>query len=79
LFAINESFNAATVKREREDVPEYQRLPTCLKLFFKEIWVTMKTSRFDLWELEKVQQIEDENLSTCQMWTTFILLANICA
>ena len=39
----------------------------------------MKTSRFDLWELEKVQQIEDENLSTCQMWTTFILLANICA
>ena len=36
MFAINESFNAATVKREREDVPEYQRLPTCLKLIFKE-------------------------------------------
>ena len=39
----------------------------------------MKTSRYDLWELEKVQQIEDENLSTCQNWTSFILVANICA
>jgi hypothetical protein len=62
---------------ELPKVPVGKRAPTRLKVFLRGIWQTCKIQKFDLWELDKVEQIEEENLASAQVWTSSILFANI--